>query len=394
MRAYTECGKAVVGTAPTARKFHGRSKWPRSPGTYVNDHVSVVRLPKMRAMSSAVTQTVPLSTQWPTLDPFLFCAHHRDNYPKADGALAPAPGTAGRTLGQDFSGLDGWSMYHGTTVPGFPQHPHRGFETLTYVRSGWCDHADSLGAKARFGQGDAQWLTAGSGIVHSEMFPLIDEHARNPLHLFQIWINLPASKKMVDPHYSMLWAEDLPRPAAQPGVAATVIAGSLFDETAPAAPPHSWAGDEQNQVAVWHLDMQADSQCSLPAVSGDISRVLYLFEGQNLAIGDRVIDGGTGAVLAPDMSIDISATGPVEFLVLQGRPIGEPVAQHGPFVMNTASEIDAAFADYQRTQFGGWPWPTDDPVHGAGVRRFADYVDGRNEQRSVSTPHLTNNLGA
>ena len=128
-------------------------------------------------MTGSVLQTFPLGFQWPTVDPFLFCAHHDDAYPAGDGALAPAESLAGRDIGPDFSSKDGWSMYHGSSVPGFPQHPHRGFETVTLVRKGLCDHSDSLGALARFGQGDVQWVTAGAGIVHSEMFPLLSTDA-------------------------------------------------------------------------------------------------------------------------------------------------------------------------------------------------------------------------
>src|SRR6476659_9249977 len=142
--------------------------------------------------------------------PLLFCVHHDDAYPKGNARLGPDAPLAGRDLGQDFSRKDGWSMYHGREVPGFPGHPHRGFETVTIVRKGLTDHADSLGAAARFGGGDVQWLTAGRGIVHSEMFPLLDTAAPNPLELFQIWLNLPARSKMADAHFTMLWAEDIP----------------------------------------------------------------------------------------------------------------------------------------------------------------------------------------
>jgi len=128
-------------------------------------------------VTSPILQTVPLGAQWPTLDPFLFCAHHLDRYPASNGNLGPDAPLTGRTIGQDFAGVDGWNMYHGSSVPGFPQHPHRGFETVTYVRRGWCDHSDSLGAQARFGEGDVQWITAGGGIVHAEMFPLFNADA-------------------------------------------------------------------------------------------------------------------------------------------------------------------------------------------------------------------------
>src|SRR5262245_49449154 len=153
----------------------------------------------------------PLGFQWPTRDPFLFCVHHDDAYPVGNAAHGPAASLAGRQLGSDFTAVDGWRMYHGEVVPGFPQHPHRGFETVTIVRRGLVDHADSLGAAARYGGGDVQWLTAGRGIVHAEMFPLLDRRAPNPLELFQIWLNLPKSDKMVEPHFSMLWNSAIPR---------------------------------------------------------------------------------------------------------------------------------------------------------------------------------------
>src|SRR3954469_23203180 len=148
-------------------------------------------------MADVILQTVPLGAPpWPTADPFLFCVHHDDAYPAGNANLGPAASLAGRNLGQDFEGKDGWRMYHGTTVPGFPAHPHRGFETVTIVRRGLIDHSDSLGAAARFGGGDVQWLTAGRGVVHSEMFPLTERERTNPLELFQIWLNLPAEDKM------------------------------------------------------------------------------------------------------------------------------------------------------------------------------------------------------
>ena len=108
--------------------------------------------------------------------------HHVDLYPQGNERLGPAAPLDGRDMGQDFAGKDGWRMYHGHAVPGFPQHPHRGFETVTFVREGYIDHSDSLGATARFGRGDVQWLTAGAGIVHSEMFPLLQADKPLPLN--------------------------------------------------------------------------------------------------------------------------------------------------------------------------------------------------------------------
>src|SRR3954470_25025239 len=114
--------------------------------------------------SDPVVQIVELGAPpWPTVDPYLFCVHHDDAYPAGNDELGPDTPLDGRQLGADFANVDGWNMYHGELVPGFPGHPHRGFETVTYVRNGLIDHSDSLGATARFGRGDVQWLTAGRG---------------------------------------------------------------------------------------------------------------------------------------------------------------------------------------------------------------------------------------
>ena len=127
-------------------------------------------------MKSIILAVKPLGNRWPCIDPFLFCAYHLDDYPAGTVEMGADANLKGRDLGQDFGGKDGFSMYHGLSVPGFPQHPHRGFETVTIASRGIVDHADSLGAAARFGMGDAQWITSGKGISHSEMFPLLNRN--------------------------------------------------------------------------------------------------------------------------------------------------------------------------------------------------------------------------
>jgi len=336
-------------------------------------------------MTDPVLQTVPLGLHWPTIDPFLFCAHHDDDYPAGDAHLGPAAPLDGRDLGMDFTGRDGWRMYHGTSVPGFPHHPHRGFETVTYVRRGLIDHADSLGATARFGRGDVQWLTAGRGIVHSEMFPLVDREAGNPLELFQIWLNLPAERKLDDPYFTMIWSEDVPRVASVDAAGrrtdVTVIAGRLADAEPPAPPPSSWAAAPGSDVAIWHLVLEPGASWVLPSAdSSETVRTLYVFEGEGLRVGEHLLGRDTGAVLRCDRPVEVSSPGGAEVLVLQGRPIGEPVAQQGPFVMNDDAGLRQAFSDYQRTGFGGWPWPVDGPVHAADEGRFAHHPDGRVER--------------
>ncbi len=326
-----------------------------------------------------ILQVLPLGMPWQTFDPFLFCVHHDDAYPAGNDRLGPATSLAGRDLGQDFSRKDGWSMYHGETVPGFPQHPHRGFETVTIARRGLIDHSDSLGAAARFGRGDVQWLTAGRGIVHAEMFPLLHAGEDNPVELFQIWLNLPRTDKLVEPHFAMLWDHAIPR-VTDGGAEVTVIAGRLGDARPAAPPPHSWASRADSDVAIWSIRLAPGARWTLPATAQTTNRALYFFRGASLRIGERTLGKHAGVRLAADAAVELVAgDGEVELLLLQGRPIQEPVVQYGPFVMNTPAEIEQAFADYRRTQFGGWPWPSDDPVH-ARDGRFARHADGKIER--------------
>lgn len=323
---------------------------------------------------------------WPTLDPFLFCVHHVDGYPAGDDSMAvPKAARVGRRIGMDFEGKDGFRMYHGQTVPGFPQHPHRGFETVTVARKGYIDHCDSLGATARFGEGDTQWMTAGAGIVHSEMFPLLNQAQNNPAELFQIWLNLPASDKMVDPYFTMLWREDIPvlrsRDPAGRHTETTVVAGALPGAEPPPPPPNSWASRPDANLAIWTLAMEPGATHVVPAAPPESVRSVYVVEG-SLRIEGTDYPAPSMVVVAAQLALPLESTGGCELLVLAGKPIGEPIVQHGPFVMNTAEEIRTAFTDYQRTQFGGWPWPSDDPVHPRGAGRFASHADGRREDRS------------
>ncbi|MBP9202838.1 MAG: pirin family protein [Kofleriaceae bacterium] len=341
--------------------------------------------------SPNVLAVVKLGFPWPTLDPFLFCVHHDDAYPAGNADLGPAASLAGRDLGQDFAGKDGWRMYHGTVVPGFPQHPHRGFETVTVARRGFIDHSDSLGATARFGRGDCQWMTAGRGIVHCEMFPLLDPDGPNPVELFQIWLNLPAADKLTEPHFTMLWADGTPVHALTDvdgrAVTVTTYAGPLPGAAGqagqalppPAPPPKSWAARPEHDVAIWTVRLAAGARWTVPAARPGSQRVLYFFAGDHLDVDGQRVPRGHAIQVRADVDLPLVAGGAGELLLLQGQPIGEPVVQHGPFVMNTPTEIQQAFADYRRTQFGGWPWPSDAPTHSRDAGRFARHVDGRVE---------------
>ncbi|MBS3807183.1 MAG: pirin family protein [Bacteroidales bacterium] len=328
----------------------------------------------------------PLGFNWQTSDPFLFCVHHLDAYPAGNDQLGPAASLEGRNLGQDFTTRDGWRMYHGETIPGFPAHPHRGFETITIVLEGFVDHSDSHGASGRYGNGDVQWMTAGAGLQHAEMFPLLSRDKPNPLELFQIWLNLPKARKFSKPHYKMLWAEDIPLYAEKDqngkSTEITVIAGEKGETTAPAPAPDSWAADPANEVAIWLIKMEARAQWTIPVASPEVNRSLYFYRGSRIHLAGIDVQPYRSADLAADQPAIIK-NGDQEawLLLLQGKPINEPVMQHGPFVMNQIEEIKQAFDDYRKTQFGGWPWPKYDQAHPLETGRFAKYADGRTEYK-------------
>jgi len=325
-----------------------------------------------------------LGFPWQTSDPFLFCAYHKDDYPAGNENMGPQASLAARPLGQDFNPQFPWRMYHGRTVPGFPSHPHRGFETVTIAAEGLVDHADSLGAAGRFGDGDVQWMTAGRGVQHSEMFPLLKQEAANPLELFQIWLNLPRKDKLVDPHFAMLWRETIPvveqKDEAGRSTKIRIMAGELNGVKAPAPAPNSWAANPENQVAIWTITLEPGAKWTIPAKTSDINRTLYFYRGESLNIEGTTIPLSTATKVdgGEELTLENGAK-TSHLLFLQGRPIGEPVAQHGPFVMNTEQEIYEAISDFQKTSFGGWPWPKSDQVHERQRGRFAIHADGTEE---------------
>ena len=337
--------------------------------------------------SNPIIKIKPLGFQWETADPFLFCVHHEDHFPKGNAAMGPLVSLKDRTLGDDFITKDGFRMYHGKTVPGFPGHPHRGFETITVVREGVVDHSDSMGAAGRYGNGDVQWMTAGKGIQHAEMFPLIHTEKENPMELFQIWLNLPKKNKMVNPYFRMLWRESIPHynhtDANGKTTIVEVIAGALADKKAPAPPPDSWAADQNNEVAVWNIKLDAGATWMLPKSKKGINRTLYYYQGEGAAFAGVKIPKYHAVEVQAEQEINIqSGNQAAGILMLQGKPIGEPVIQYGPFVMNTKEEINQAFEDYHRTKFGGWPWPKYDVVHDRSKGRFARHANGKEEIKS------------
>lgn len=355
-------------------------------GVFISKSVASIT-EKEDELPNPILKVKPLGFQWETQDPFLFCVHHEDAFPAGNASLGPKVSLQGRNLGNDFHIKDGWRMYHGKTVPGFPGHPHRGFETVTVVRKGMVDHSDSMGAAGRYGDGDVQWMTSGKGVQHAEMFPLIKEDEDNPMELFQIWLNLPKANKFVEPHFKMLWGETIPKLTQKDDSGKTtqveVIAGKIAKSVAPTPPPNSWAANTANEVAVWNIKMDAEATWQLPKASKGINRTIYFYSGDKLKLNNQDLMYYHSADVAADQEITLKAgQKECKILVLQGKPIAEPVVQHGPFVMNTIEEVQQAYNDFQKTQFGGWPWPKYDNVHDKNKGRFALHADGRFEDKA------------
>ncbi len=337
-------------------------------------------------MSDKVLKVETMGFPWKTKDPFLFCAHHRDEYPKGNDKMGVEfDQLKGRSVGNDFVVRDGYRMYHGTSIPGFPHHPHRGFETITINKEGFVDHSDSLGAAGRFGEGDVQWMTAGRGVQHSEMFPLIHDDKPNPLEIFQVWLNLPKRSKFVRPHFKMIWKESIPEiiESDEKGRNTTIdlIAGNYKGNNAPKPTPDSWASNPENAVTVLTIKMEPNAIWKVPSYpDSSLNKILYFYKGDEISVDGVKVRNYHSVELDPTQELNIT-NGDQEayFMLLQGKPIDEPVVQYGPFVMNTESEIQEAFEDYRRTKFGGWPWPEIEQVHDRNKGRFALHADGSEE---------------
>ena len=220
-------------------------------------------------------------------------------------------------------------------IAGFPEHPHRGFNTFTYMLDGHMQHGDSMGNRGDLGPGGAQWMKAASGIIHSEMPQQIGGLMRG----FQLWINLPASAKMSDPEYQEIRPEVVPE-ISGPGRHIRLLAGQLEGQQGPVTDPHT-------QPLMLDLQLQADSGFTLDLPAGHTAFV-HVFEGSGRIAGTEapwqhlaVLGDGDGLEIRADKD-------GLRALVVAGKPIGEPIVQYGPFVMNSREEVDQAMADYRQ----------------------------------------------
>ena len=236
---------------------------------------------------------------------------------------------------------------------GAPDHPHRGFETVTYLLDGAIEHRDSHGNVGRLGPGDVQWMTAGAGVIHSEMPPEDFRRAGGRVHGFQLWVNLPSADKMMNPRYQDLPRDGIPGAVSEDGLAQVrVLAGEALGVSA--------AIDTRIPIVYQHWTLQPGGAVDQP-VEPELTASVYVFEGEGRfgPAGTETPAGeGQLAVFESDgAAVRLANIGaaPVELLLLAGRAIGEPIAWHGPFVMNTREEIVQAITDYQAGRFGAIP---------------------------------------
>ena len=320
--------------------------------------------------------------QMPTQNPFVASMHHLDRFPRGNGNLGPS------SMKKDNEGFDlsaDWRMYYGKKVPGFPAHPHRGFETVTIVTEGFVDHTDGLGSRGRYGQGDVQWMTAGKGLQHCEMFPLINEDKPNTMELFQVWLSLDHAHRMVDPDYKMLWNEDVPRISiGEEGkeTRITLIAGELNGIKAVPPTKDSWANNPENKLSIQLIEMDPGVEYELPAGSPTMKRSIYNYYDGVVRIEGKELRKKMYMFLSADEPTKVvnESDSVVKLLLLESEPIDEPILAYGPFVMTTKEEIRQAYNDYQETQFGGWPFPEQEVAHDKDLGRFAEYPDGSVEK--------------
>ncbi len=263
--------------------------------------------------------------------------------PASDGAGVKLRRSLGRTQGlrvDPFLMLDEFSSEDPNDyIAGFPAHPHRGFETVTYLIDGHMLHEDHLGHRGDLKSGGVQWMTAGRGIIHSEM----PQQERGRMRGFQLWINLPAREKMKPASYRDIQPAEIPLAKLPGGGRVKVIAGAFDPEGR--AIPGPIRGLTTDPL-YFDVELPAGATFSHP-VNRDYSVFVYPFEGE-LFVGAKVLKTHDAGVLAEGDRIEVRAGGQgSRFLVLAGRPLGEPVAQYGPFVMNTREELEQAIRDYQ-----------------------------------------------
>lgn len=224
-------------------------------------------------------------------------------------------------------------------IAGFPDHPHRGFETVTYMLHGRMRHRDSRGNEGLLQNGDVQWMTAGRGLIHSEM----PEQEEGLMEGFQLWLNLPSQLKMCDPRYQDIPHAQLPQIDAAPGVRVTVIGGAVNGTAGPIQSGHT-------QPQFWDLSFNADPATFEQTLPGGHHGFIYVYRGSVQVLGDKThteVPVERMAILGAGDGVRLQASAGAKAILLAGKPLREPIAQYGPFVMNTRQQLMEAVDDFR-----------------------------------------------
>lgn len=236
---------------------------------------------------------------------------------------------------------------------GAPDHPHRGFETVTYILEGESEHADSAGHAGTLGPGDVQWMTAGAGVVHREMPSRRMQAQGGTMHGFQLWVNLPAALKLTPPRYQELRGSSLPVAESPDGACRVLAVAGRADLSGSGGGAVEAAIRTHTPILYLHIRLAPGGR-GIVAVPAGHNACVYVFEGQ-LQVGGSPVGRGQLALLGPGDAVDVESAAGAQALLLGGRPLGEPVARYGPFVMNSEAELRQAVLDYQAGRMGRIP---------------------------------------
>lgn len=321
---------------------------------------------------------------WDCEDPFIFATHHYDLYPKGNTQQAPPyEEIRRRSLGHDYDKLFGYRMYDGKVSPGFPLHPHWGYETFSVASKGYVDHFDNRGNQGRYGYGDMQWVSAGSLYCHDEIYPLAFMDRDNPVLLTQIHVNLPLEKKGTEPVVRTVWMEDIPAVKGE-GWTASVYCGEFADVKGVPANPVSWAADPSHHVSIVKLDMEPGASVEVGPTEA-AHRNVYVTDGKATVEGeefphDTRLKMDTSATFTITMGKE-----PCEVWILEGDPIGEKQAAFGPAVLGSLDEVRKANRYVNEHIMDGWCWDYVNEKQDLGTERFFQAADG-----TVSAPKSRN----
>jgi redox-sensitive bicupin YhaK (pirin superfamily) len=237
--------------------------------------------------------------------------------------------------------------YRPGEAKGAPDHPHKGFETITYVLEGGLRHEDSGGAASEIRKGDVQWMTAGGGVVHSEMPTTELLVSGGPMHAIQIWVNLPKAKKLIPASYQDIRATEIPLLSPEEGVFIKLLSGKLLEKTGPAK--------NETPILYAHVVLGPGKAWATEEVPQGHTAMAYVISGKGKVTDTEIgrwdlaeLERGSGRIRFENTS----ETEPLSFLLLAGQPLGEPVARMGPFVMNTRQELEVAYEEYLTGRMG------------------------------------------